>query len=241
MALLALGRLRARRGDPGATEALDEALALAEQTQTLQRIAPVRAARAEVAWLAGDTARVSAEAGAAYAMAVKKRHPWFAGELGFWRWRAGEAPALPDWAAEPFARQVAGDWRGAAAAWDRLGLPYEQGWALADGDPAARQRALAIFERLGAGPAAETLGQQLRALTARHVEKLKFGGLTAREQETARWIAQGKSNREIAAAMTVGEKTVETYVTRILNKLGFDSRVQVATWAVEKGLGRQGE
>jgi DNA-binding NarL/FixJ family response regulator len=49
-------------------------------------------------------------------------------------------------------------------------------------------------------------------------------------------IAQGKSNREISEAMTVGVKTVETYVTRILNKLGFDSRVQIATWAVEKGL-----
>lgn len=67
-------------------------------------------------------------------------------------------------------------------------------------------------------------------------EKETFGGLTAREREVAALIAQGKSNREIAAAMTVGVKTVETYVTRILHKLGFDSRVQIATWAVEKGL-----
>jgi len=67
-------------------------------------------------------------------------------------------------------------------------------------------------------------------------EKEKFGGLTAREREVAVLIAQGKSNREIAEAMTVGVKTIETYVTRILNKLGFDSRVQIATWAVERGL-----
>jgi non-specific serine/threonine protein kinase len=66
--------------------------------------------------------------------------------------------------------------------------------------------------------------------------KEKFGGLTAREREVAVLIAQGKSNREIAGAMTVGVKTVETYVTRILDKLGFDSRVQIATWVVEKGL-----
>ncbi len=71
------------------------------------------------------------------------------------------------------------------------------------------------------------------------VEKEKFGGLTAREREVAALIAQGKSNREIAKAMTVGTKTVETYVTRILNKLGFDSRVQIATWAIEKGLNRK--
>lgn len=66
--------------------------------------------------------------------------------------------------------------------------------------------------------------------------KEKFGGLTTREREVATLIAQGRSNREIAEAMTVGVKTIETYVTRILNKLGFDSRVQIATWAVEKGL-----
>jgi non-specific serine/threonine protein kinase len=65
--------------------------------------------------------------------------------------------------------------------------------------------------------------------------KEKYGGLTEREREAARLITQGKSNREIANEMTVGVKTVETYVTRILNKLGFDSRVQIATWMVEKG------
>jgi DNA-binding NarL/FixJ family response regulator len=38
--------------------------------------------------------------------------------------------------------------------------------------------------------------------------------------------------------LTVSPKTIETYVTRILNKLGFDSRVQIATWAVQKGMGK---
>jgi non-specific serine/threonine protein kinase len=67
-------------------------------------------------------------------------------------------------------------------------------------------------------------------------EKERFGGLTAREREVAILIAQGRSNREIAEVMTVGVKTVETYVTRILYKLNFESRVQIATWAVEKGM-----
>ena len=67
-------------------------------------------------------------------------------------------------------------------------------------------------------------------------ERERYGGLTSREREVATLIAQGKSNREIAEAMTVGIKTIETYVTRILNKLGFDSRVQIAMWAVERGL-----
>ncbi len=69
--------------------------------------------------------------------------------------------------------------------------------------------------------------------------KEEFGGLTEREREVAVWIVQGKSNREIAKAMTVGAKTIETYVSRILNKLGFDSRVQIATWVIEKGLNKK--
>ena len=76
----------------------------------------------------------------------------------------------------------------------------------------------------------------VRRVTPRRAAQREFGGLTAREREVAALIAQGKSNREIAQAMTVGVKTVETYVTRILGKLGFDSRVQIATWAVAKQL-----
>jgi DNA-binding CsgD family transcriptional regulator len=67
-----------------------------------------------------------------------------------------------------------------------------------------------------------------------------FGGLTARERQVAALIAQGQSNRKIAEALVVSVKTVETYVTRTLGKLGFDSRVQIATWAVQKGLAPPG-
>ena len=63
-----------------------------------------------------------------------------------------------------------------------------------------------------------------------------FGGLTARERQVAGLIAQGQSNRQIAETMVVGVRTAETYVTRILNKLDLDLRVQIATWAIEKGL-----
>ena len=63
-----------------------------------------------------------------------------------------------------------------------------------------------------------------------------FGGLTARERQAAALVAQGQSNRQIAEAMVVGVRTVETYVTRIRSKLGLDTRVQIATWAIERGL-----
>jgi DNA-binding NarL/FixJ family response regulator len=151
-------------------------------------------------------------------------------------WRAGKLAEAPQSAAKPFALHIEGDWRGAAQEWERLGCPYERGMALMDGDETAQLLALEIFNQLGARPAAELVQKKLLAIPQRQLDKGKFGGLTMREREVAVLIAQGKSNREIAEAMTIGVKTVETYVTRILNKLGFDSRVQIATWAVEKGL-----
>jgi DNA-binding CsgD family transcriptional regulator len=238
VALVAIGRLRARRGDPDVAAALDEALELAEQTGHLQRLGPVRIARAEAAWLAGDRAQPLAETQAVYDLAVAKRHPWFTGELSFWRWRAGDRASLPPWIARPFARHIEGDWRAAANEWERLGCPYERAIALMDGDRAAQLLALDIFNQLGALPAAEMVRQKLRAIPQRRRERDSFGGLTERERAVATLIAQGKSNRQIAAAMTVHVKTIETYVTRILSKLDFDSRVQIATWTVQKGLPR---
>ncbi len=80
-----------------------------------------------------------------------------------------------------------------------------------------------------------------RPLTPLKAAKKTFGGLTAREREVAALIARGKTNREIAEALVVGEATVETHVGNILGKLGFGSRAQVAAWAVENGLAARPE
>jgi DNA-binding CsgD family transcriptional regulator len=75
-----------------------------------------------------------------------------------------------------------------------------------------------------------------RMLSKRQREAGDFGGLTSREQEVARLVSQGKSNREIAEALVLSERTVENHVGNILTKLGFNSRAQVAVWSVEQGL-----
>jgi DNA-binding NarL/FixJ family response regulator len=55
-------------------------------------------------------------------------------------------------------------------------------------------------------------------------------GLTRREREVITLIAQGLSNREIAARLVVAQRTAEGHVENILSKLGFTSRAQVAGW-----------
>ena len=60
--------------------------------------------------------------------------------------------------------------------------------------------------------------------------------LTAREGEVAALIARGSSNREIAEALVISESTAEVHVKRILSKLQFKSRSQVATWATQRAL-----
>jgi DNA-binding NarL/FixJ family response regulator len=61
-------------------------------------------------------------------------------------------------------------------------------------------------------------------------------GLTRREAEVLRLVAQGRSNREIAAALSVSPRTVDGHVANLLGKLGLDSRAAAAAFAVRHGL-----
>jgi DNA-binding CsgD family transcriptional regulator/tetratricopeptide (TPR) repeat protein len=237
-ALAAAGCLLARRGDPGASIALDEALELATRTGTLQYLGLVRKARAEAAWLAGDDDTARAEARAAYDLAVQKRHPWFTGVLLFWRRRAGERVSAPDWIARPFALQIAGDWRAAAAEWERLGCPYEKARALEDGDSPAQITALEIFEQLGAGPAADRLRRKLHASGAPGLPRRPRAStrenpfsLTDRQVEILTLLIEGRSNAEIAARLHISPKTADHHVSAILSKLDVHSREDAAELA----------
>jgi DNA-binding NarL/FixJ family response regulator len=60
--------------------------------------------------------------------------------------------------------------------------------------------------------------------------------LTAREREVLAEVARGRSNREIARALRLSEKTVKTHVSAILTKLGVQDRTQAALYAVRTGL-----
>jgi two-component system response regulator DevR len=69
--------------------------------------------------------------------------------------------------------------------------------------------------------------------TERLLDASAFRDLSKRELEVLHLVSQGKSNREIAEVLSVSEKTVRNHVSSLLNKLGLNNRIELATYAVK--------
>jgi DNA-binding CsgD family transcriptional regulator len=243
-ALVVIGLLRARRGDPEAWPVLDEARAIADRSGELQRVAPVAAARAEARWLEGAHDRVAEETQDALALAVELGEPWASGELSVWRARAGIAEPAAAAVAEPYALELAGDLHGAAAGWEARGCPYDAAVALAASeDPDDLGRAHDALQQLGARVTAALVARRSRERGGRNLRsgprartQANPAGLTARELEILALVTAGERNGEIATRLFLSEKTVEHHVSSILRKLGVRSRAQAAATAQRLGL-----
>jgi tetratricopeptide (TPR) repeat protein len=217
-ALVVAARVRARRGEPGYWPSLDEALRIANLNGHLQQTGLVASARAEAAWLEGRYAAVPGEAQDCLKLAQELGDPWLAGELACWQRRAGLAVEHAGVAAEPYALQLADDWAGAARCWQVLGCPYEAALALADSqDEQHLRKALAMFNEIGARPAAAVVAGRLRALGVRSLPRVPReatarnpAGLTGRELEVAGLLSQGLGNADIATLLVISPKTAET-------------------------------
>jgi DNA-binding CsgD family transcriptional regulator/tetratricopeptide (TPR) repeat protein len=246
-ALVVLGLVRARRGDPEVWPMLDEAQALAEPTGELQRIGPTAIARAEASWLEGRDEAIATESEVALELALQLRAHWTIGELACWRWRVGIHDPVPPEAAEPYALQIAGESARAAELWSQMGCPYETAIALADADhDDALRAALNELQRLGARPAAAIVARRLRERGARGLPRgprpttrQNPAGLTARELEVLELVAQGLRNADIAERLFLSEKTVGHHVSAILRKLDVRTRGEASAEAARLGLAGQ--
>ena len=244
-ALVPLGLLRSRRGDPDAAATLQEATERAFATSELQWTAPVAAARAEYAWLHGDDRRAAEEAAGIFELAVRDGHQWFAGELACWLRLAGAPVRAPAVMAEPHRLLLAGDWRAAADAWRERGYPYQQALSLACGDQdEALLEALALLDGLGARQTALRLRRQLRQRGNLRVPRgptrataANPAGLTGRQVEVLGLLAQGLTDAEIAEQLSLSAKTVGHHVSALLAKLGVGSRREAAAAARRLGVG----
>ncbi|HKT01103.1 MAG TPA: helix-turn-helix transcriptional regulator, partial [Rugosimonospora sp.] len=85
---------------------------------------------------------------------------------------------------------------------------------------------------------AQAIGYALREPAASTPAGADGEVLTRREGEIARLIAAGMTNREIATSLVISARTVDGHVERILAKLGFGSRAQVAAWVAGRVTNR---
>ena len=202
----------------------------------------IMAARAEQAWVSGDLAPLVPALRTAYSAACREGRRAAIGELGIWLWRTGQLAKLDERAEEPHLLETAGRAREAAAAWERLSMPYEAALSLAgSADPADVQRAHQELTRLGATAVAHKVAVRLRELGSpvprgpRPTTRSNPRGLTEREWEIAGLLAQGLSNAEIADRLVVSPKTVGHHVSAVLAKLSVRRRAEVASAMSEIG------
>ena len=239
----AVGRIRARRGEPDAWKYLDESMAAADGTEDPQYVVPARLGRAEAYWLMGALTAARHEAGLAD-LAADGTDPWLAGEAAAWLRRTGAAREPQCGLAEPYRLQLDGDWRNAVKLWDEMGCPYDAALALLDvPEEAALRRALGICQDLGATATARIVRRTMRKLGIRSIPAGQRTAarehplsLTRREQEVLDLICAGRTNAEIAAHLVISAKTVDHHVSAILAKLGVPTRRAAAEAAARAGV-----
>jgi DNA-binding CsgD family transcriptional regulator len=182
-------------------------------------------------------------------LALRRESPWLTGELACWRQRAGVRDPAAEELAEPYALELAGENEAAADAWGELGCPYEAALALlGTHKEEPLRRALTDLGRLGAKPAAAIVARRLRARGARGLPRGPYSrarenaaGLTSRELDVVKLLAEGLRNAEIAERLVLSEKTVDHHVSSVLRKLNVRTRGQAASEAVRLEILTHGE
>ncbi len=228
---LSLLRLAQRRVD-GAAASIERAVAEVSDRSTRARLLPAYVEIMLAAKFVGrakeasmELSDVAAETGFAYLEAAAAH--------------GGGAVLLAEGHLMPALHSLREAWQN----WQELEAPYEAARTqiliavacqeLDDHDGAALeyQTACRIFEQLGAAPdlkrAAEVVGGDRSGSTEI---------VTPRELEVLRLLAAGETNREIAASLTISEKTVERHVSNIFTKVGVSNRAAATAYAYENGL-----
>jgi DNA-binding CsgD family transcriptional regulator len=233
--------------------ALDQVRALSAEQREVVWLVPIAVADAEAYWLGERRHDAVRNLRAAVSLILRVRtQSWALRETALWLAILGEPVALPVWAerllSEAHRLHIAGRWREAGEAWRAKGCPYEEAIALSGGDEAAQRQALAMFEALGAAPAARKLRRKMRAAGLRGVpagprsaRRNDPAGLTPRQNEVLVLLAEGLSNEGIADRLGASPKTVEHHVGAILAALDAPSRLSAVHAAHTRGLLVNGE
>lgn len=243
--LVVTATVRARSGEPGFQLLLGQAAEIAQSLPAAARpTLQIAALRAETAWLAGAEPERIGEVARSAEAAGPDATRWFAGEVEVWGYRAGVGCGDPAELPEPYRLEIRGDAEGAARWWLERGCAYEAALALGcSGDRLLMRRALDMLHNLGARPAAAVVARGLRALGEQGLPRgprpataVNAAGLTSREAEILRLLAEGLSNAEIAARLVVSTRTVDNHVSAIFRKLGVRNRAGARAAGERLGL-----
>jgi DNA-binding CsgD family transcriptional regulator len=240
-ALYVTGRARVRRGDTAGEPLISEAFDIAVRLGEAQRLGPAGAVLIEAGWLGGDASGAAARVLPWFDEVFRRGHRGVAAELAYWLRVAGHEVAVVE-VDHPYAHLAAGRWRQAAAAW--VDCPYERALALSQSPDAGDVlAALSILDGIGAVPLARMVRSRLRDLGVARVPRGPASstrdnpaGLTDRQVQVLRLLADGLTNAEIASRLVLSVRTVDTHVATILGKLEVPTRRDAARRATDLGL-----
>ena len=232
-AAIVLAQISTRMGRITARAELLDVLGRALQTKEAQRIAPVRVALAELAWLLGDMGEVRAQVDAALS-ANHAVHPWDIGVLHCWAYRCGQPlfatlEDLPRDFPDPCRLECSGQTQAAADAYAAIGMPFEQATLLFIMSGAPHDNTLGQIDQLIDNIKGHPVAQSPRGARRYKVAQAHIAGLTSKEQQVLRLLSEGASNADIAATLNRSVRTIEHHVAAVLGKLGVNTRSAAIT------------
>ncbi|MBG0568280.1 ATP-binding protein [Actinoplanes aureus] len=238
-ALVVRGLTRLRRGLPGGDGFLTEAWEIACGIGEAQRVGPAGAALAEAAWLRGDAAAADRLTPVFHRIRAAEGDRRL-GAFAYWLRKLGADVPVPD----PYALQMTGRAKEAAGFWERAGCRYDHAVALSHSTAEDDLiMAVRLLDALGADPLARRVRSRLRELGVTRIPRGPLpttrgnpAGLTGRQAEVLRLLADGLSNPEIAARLVLSTRTVDAHVAAVLTKLTARSRREAVSRARELGL-----
>lgn len=95
---------------------------------------------------------------------------------------------------------------------------------------------LETVRRMGAAPGAVSQSNRHLRVVTTPEERDALASLSERELQVVRLVAEGLSNKEISARLTLSDKTVKNHISHILAKMGLTARTQVAVYAIRAGF-----